>query len=387
MAYNLDIRDIPDDKIMSHPLVQELSQALDLSKYEFPLILKNKTLMEEGTWNNHYYSADSIAKALSMTDWSDRNNNDLFYDHDDTKASELIGSVENLKMFGKKLIGDLKIFDLASAIKLQVGRPKIGISPKVLGKNNSKTNEIFDFVFGNFSVVYNPAIKTAYINNSESVDEKDLGKDLIMENDSYSTKVEEKPVEIKEDIKVNDGVVIDEKAIEIKVKGGDVKMAEEEEKKEGEVAPETKDEQPTGETEKKEEKPVEKEAEPVAQSKEPSKEETELSDLDSKIGTLKAMLGELEVKKETLLPKQETSEVSTKLSAFEAKLDSFIKLTEERTSKLVDSQALIPDKRSVNASTPTSNDRAKINLSEIEKDPDAAMHKVFLQVMDGGSMI
>lgn len=199
---NFDFKDIPDAKIMSHPLVQELSQAVKIKDFKLPLVLKDKTLMEEGNWNNHFYSLDSIVYALNNTDWSDRNNSDLFLDHKDTEASEWIGTVENKKMFGRKLLGDLVIYDLNTAVKLQLGKPKIGISPKVLGKNNIRTNEVSNFRFGNFSVVYNPAVKTAYLNNSETNSKTpDVSKEIIIENESADVTKENDKINTEQDLR------------------------------------------------------------------------------------------------------------------------------------------------------------------------------------------
>lgn len=164
-----DVRTIPNETVLEHPLVKEFSQALRITDFEMPYIIKGKTLFDEGIWNNHYVSREAISRALSNTDWSDRHKRDLFLDHEDNKVSEWVGEIVNPRFEQSRLVGDVVIHDWTTAVKMQSGKPKFGISPRIKGKNNVNTREILDFVFDNFSIVINPAVKTAYINNMEGV--------------------------------------------------------------------------------------------------------------------------------------------------------------------------------------------------------------------------
>ncbi|MFW6172954.1 MAG: DUF6582 domain-containing protein [Elusimicrobiota bacterium] len=137
----------------------------DLEKaVKIPYILKNKILMSPGIWNNYYYKDKAILSAYKNTDWDSKEITSLFLDHQDERSSEWVGWVKNPKQKGKDIIGDLMIVDKPTAIKLYAGA-KFGVSPKVRGKEED--GEMKSFVFDNFSIVLNPAVKTAYINNKE----------------------------------------------------------------------------------------------------------------------------------------------------------------------------------------------------------------------------
>ena len=331
----------PSSGILGNPIVEELSKALKMPDFEYPFKLPNKVLMDEGTWNNHFFSAESIAAALTNTDWSDRNKRDLFYEHEDTLASEWIGEIINPRMEGKKLFGDLVIHDWGVAMKLQSGKPKFGISPKVKGKQNIKTNEMVDFVFDNFSLVYNPAVKTAYINNS-----------------SNDISTGEKLIKIESGSKIS--------------KDGGLRMSEEEKKTEAEVVPEEKKEEPEAE-----EKPAAEEA-PVEKEEEKPEEDKadELSEVEGKISTLKALLGELEKKKSIMAPVSETKELSKKLSAIEKKLSSVERLVAIKET---------PDRRSINVQASSGREEAIAKLNEMKKDTNQAMYDFLIKTIDGGA--
>lgn len=136
----------------------------NLEDIKLPYILPGKILMSPGVWNDYYYGSDAINDAYLKTAWNDKDVRALFLDHEDLKSSEWVGEVINPRMEGDTLIGDLVIVDKPTAIKLAYGA-KMGISPKVSGHEEEST--MLNFVYNNFSVVICPAIKTAYINNSE----------------------------------------------------------------------------------------------------------------------------------------------------------------------------------------------------------------------------
>jgi len=164
------MEDIPLEKIYSHPVVQELLDKLnsnvspDLESIKIPYLIKDKVLMSPGVWNNYYYGAEQIKNAFLKTKWDSKENRSLYNDHEDRRSREWVGEIVNPRMMDNNVIGDLVVVDKATAQKLAYGA-KMGISPKVHGVEHN--NEMVDFEFDNFSIVINPAVKTAYINNTQ----------------------------------------------------------------------------------------------------------------------------------------------------------------------------------------------------------------------------
>ena len=165
---------IPIEELYSQPVVQQLLKKLDdnkvdLENIKIPYVIKNKVLMSPGVWNEFYYSASAIEDAFLKSRWDAKETRSLFLDHlDGTSESRMgsmtwVGEIANPRWEGEHLIGDLVIVDKSTAQKLAYGA-KMGISPKVHGMEEG--NEMLSFEFDNFSVVINPAVKTAYINNS-----------------------------------------------------------------------------------------------------------------------------------------------------------------------------------------------------------------------------
>ena len=143
----------------------------DLEKaVRIPYLIKNKILMSPGIWNGFYYKDKTIKGAFDNTDWDSKEVVSLFLDHEDERSSEWVGWVKNPRVDGEDVRGDLIIVDKATAIKLYAGA-KFGISPKVRGQEED--GEMESFVFDNFSVVLNPAVKTAYINNTQIENENE----------------------------------------------------------------------------------------------------------------------------------------------------------------------------------------------------------------------
>jgi len=187
-------QDIPIEELYSHPIVQQLLDKLkkennnkdDLENIKIPYIIKDKTLMSPGVWNNYFYSSEEINKAFLGTPWDNKEIRSLFLDHADKSSREWIGEIQNPRLQGDTLIGDLVVVDKPTAQKLAYGA-KMGISPKVHGsEDNSK---MIDFRFDNFSVVINPAVKTAYINNA-LIDE--VGTQLNINKPEEVTKMADK---------------------------------------------------------------------------------------------------------------------------------------------------------------------------------------------------
>jgi len=134
---------------------------------KIPYIIRNQELMDSGIWNGNYYSPQVIEKLYKNTDWSVVENTYLFLDHEDDRTSEWVGYVKNVYYKDGKIFGDLYIYDLNTALKMKFGKPKFGISPRI--KARTAGNQILDGMIENCSIVINPAVKTAYINNREVI--------------------------------------------------------------------------------------------------------------------------------------------------------------------------------------------------------------------------
>lgn len=165
---NLDtVKDIPIEKLYDHPVVQQLLSKIDgdlESSVKIPYLIKEKILMSPGVWNGYFYSSDSIKDAFLQSEWNKKEIRSLFLDHEDLKSKEWIGEIVNPRIEDDTIIADLIIVDKPTAMKLAYGA-KMGVSPKVSGKEDDGT--MMSFKFDNFSVVINPAVKTAYINNAQ----------------------------------------------------------------------------------------------------------------------------------------------------------------------------------------------------------------------------
>jgi len=190
--------DIPMELIQSHPFVQELTDNIicnqDLEKeVTLPYIHENVVLMSPGKWNGFTYSADTLKKAFTTTDWTNSDVLALYLDHLDTSARDWIGEVFNVRMKGDTLIGDLRIVsDKPTAMALAYGA-HLGISPKVEGDADELTQEMNHFAYSNFSVVKHPAVKTAYINSQNNPTTDD--KPIIIPLEVKKLAEEEKPIE------------------------------------------------------------------------------------------------------------------------------------------------------------------------------------------------
>jgi hypothetical protein len=163
--------EIPVDILYDQPAVQQLLskieklESMDLEKdVKLPFVIKDKVLMSPGVWNGYFYSSQAIRNAFLKTPWDKKEIRSLFNDHEDLRSREWIGEVRNQRLNGDDVVGDLYIVDKSTAMKLAYGA-KMGISPKVSGHEES--GAMRSFMFDNFSVVINPAVKTAYINNQQ----------------------------------------------------------------------------------------------------------------------------------------------------------------------------------------------------------------------------
>jgi len=183
-------------------LTSNLIKSNNLSEKELvkiPTVIKNKVLMAPGNWNGVSYSIDEIKSAFRNTDWSDKDVTSVILDHSDKplKVSDWVGWVKNPRMDGDSLIGDLELYDEPVLVKLVQAKAKFGISPRVKGMEEE--GQFKNFVFENFSVVTNPAVKKAYINLSQK--EMKGGKMETKLQDSESEEEdEEKTEEDKEEM-------------------------------------------------------------------------------------------------------------------------------------------------------------------------------------------
>lgn len=151
--------------------------ALELLKdTALPYVIKSKPLMAPGIWKGFLYTKAEIKKAFENTDWASSDTQSFYLNHEDKKAEKWIGKVLNFKFLEEtgEVLGDLYVYDLIEAIKFKLASPDFGISAKVAGREQNKS--MMDFVFKNFSYVTDPAVKLAYINNSDEV-----GIDMLVE--------------------------------------------------------------------------------------------------------------------------------------------------------------------------------------------------------------
>lgn len=178
--FQFDTSELPSDMIFQNPETKELSGSFTASlgkDISLPYVIKDRILMSEGLWNSYYYSSNSIEDAYKNTDWTDRTNRNLFLDHKDLETSEWVGEVLNPHIDGNSLKGDLAIYDPIIAIKMALGKPKVGVSPKVKGDVDRDSRYMKSFTFQNFSIVINPAVKNAYINNMEV--QKPMAEEIV----------------------------------------------------------------------------------------------------------------------------------------------------------------------------------------------------------------
>ena len=260
------IKDIPIEDIYKHPVVQSLVNQIDSKDLEkdvkLPYVIKDKILMSPGIWNGYYYSPDAIKEAFTNTEWKNKEIRSLFLDHLDGTDGRMgslswVGEIQNPKLVNDTVVGDLVLVDKPTAIKLHYGA-KMGISPKVHG--GEENGNMQKFLFDNFSVVINPAVKTAYINNSQkevnkmSEIQEEVIDVLLNEEIVKNANVGDVAKKAKEIIKDNPDMKWSEA---IKKAAAEMKEVKEEVKKEEKVA-EVKNEEVIPEPEKPaEEQPVE----------------------------------------------------------------------------------------------------------------------------------
>jgi len=397
--------DIPIEKLYAQPIVQELLEKInkpkDLENVRIPYLIKNKVLMSPGVWNNYYYSSEAIKEAYLKTEWNNKEIRSLFLDHLDKNSREWVGEVINPQMKGEDVIGDLVIVDKPMAQKLEYGA-KLGISPKVHGEEDN--NKMLSFLFDNFSIVVNPAVKTAYINNMEvnqkmAEETKVIPKTLEVATEPQKKELEEAPkeepkeeVKVKEEPKkkleeeepkveapvkeaepaapsVSEGDELMETLSELEVKNGvaDVAKKAKEIRKEGEKwvdaikrAAKMMSEAETKLAEKPKEEPEVKEEE----KEKPAETKMADSDVVAQIVKLAALLEKKKypepVKKEEEEAKPEEEEMKEKINELSEKVNKLtIKLNEpDKISKKTEELSVMSSEELVERSP----DRAMLNI-------------------------
>jgi len=160
---------------------------VNLNNIELPYIIKDAILFVPGVHNQTYYDQNEIQSTFKQTNWEDTKIRSLYLDHRDDYAvdprrpwlgkmmdvganvRDYAGSVKRVRLDQNKIIGDLHIVDMDTAIKLAYEDSKFAISPAGMfqetrmGNNGSKARK---FRLKNFAIVINPAIKQAYIPQS-----------------------------------------------------------------------------------------------------------------------------------------------------------------------------------------------------------------------------
>ena len=209
-----------------------------MQSINLPVILKDKELISPGIWNDNEYSEEEIRTGFAKTNWSDKDTISLWLNHDDKNADAFIGYVRNIRLIdGAKVRGDLELWDERIALKLTKAKAKFGVSVKIKGDEDKKTGKMKNFSFENFSVVTNPACKTAYINLQENgAIETYLISQEWIDNHNNEKEVKKMEEEVKEEVK--------EKVVEEVKEVSEEKVEEEkpEEVKEVEKSEEQKEE-------------------------------------------------------------------------------------------------------------------------------------------------
>ncbi|MDD4083556.1 MAG: hypothetical protein PHD05_09265 [Sphaerochaetaceae bacterium] len=290
------------DNLKNTNLISELMNNIEQTE-SIPYIEKDKILMAPGYWNETYYSKEEIIKAFENTDWSDRYKSNLILDHFDESFSDWVGDVQNRRVDKETgyVYGDLYIYDPITAIKLSKGKPKTGISPKVIGDYDEKEKEMKDFVFENFSIVINPAVKKAYMYNSNgnkpiffSDGGENMSKKKIIKNSEVEPTVESNNSldNIFEKLYNGETLLKEEidslKNIVDSVKTEDVEETEEP-KEEEEMSEETEEE--VEETEEPKESQTKENEEPVLEKQSETKEI--LQEYEKAIKTMSQKITEL----------------------------------------------------------------------------------------------
>ena len=179
--------------------VQELSKVItknikdhDVTEY----VIRDQIIFSPGKWKGHFYPPEIVKTMFEATNWDDPQINDLFLDHYDGTPDSLgsfirggmatwVGKIKNVR-YSRDIVADLHVVDLNTANKLAYPDTKFGISAKLIAGIKEGTTDILTATYKNTSIVIEPAVKTAYIHNSEDADKafsdfiRKIAKEVIM---------------------------------------------------------------------------------------------------------------------------------------------------------------------------------------------------------------
>jgi rubrerythrin len=178
-----------------------------------PILIKDILLLSPGRWNDVDYTELEIQKAFNSTDWNDRKYRTLYLDHQDTKergVANFAGFIQNQRLVGSSLFGDLEVWNPMIGAYLQQAKAKFGISATLAGRENKNLGRMEDFHFESFSIVTDPACKPAMINLANKqinmVANSDV-KVVTMDNETKEDITELESVKHKERREGSEGVL------------------------------------------------------------------------------------------------------------------------------------------------------------------------------------
>lgn len=148
-----------------------------LNQNDIPITIRDKILLAPGGWNESKYDAKGIEYAYLNTDWKNKSNFSLYLDHKDTTgqgAGSWVGYVKNIRLAeGRKLIGDLEIWNPLTALFLTKAKAKFGVSATLKGFEDEKTKKMENYRFESFSIVTDPACKESFINLAQKLNKNE----------------------------------------------------------------------------------------------------------------------------------------------------------------------------------------------------------------------
>ena len=182
-----------------------------------PIVYKDKVLFAPGYWNGKYFSNNTVKNMFNHTDWNNESTRFLYFQHEDGSIDPVtnvrnpmtwVGYIKDEKIDSNgNVTGDVWIYNPITQLMVKTVKPKvIGVSAS-LGVNDTQMNGAFvsDGNFKNFSIVIDPAVNTAYLNNSKVVQD---GKEIPIEiknaiEAEVKLQINDSKADIKPEIKVD----------------------------------------------------------------------------------------------------------------------------------------------------------------------------------------
>jgi hypothetical protein len=125
---------------------------------------ENWPLLSAGMANDMYYPPEEIEACFQNTIWDEKTCS-IIADHLEPGVKTWVGKVDNLRYDSVgDLRGDIYIYDLNEINKLE-GGAMFGISPEIVGID--RDGAMVDFNISRFSLVWEPAVKTTYLNSDK----------------------------------------------------------------------------------------------------------------------------------------------------------------------------------------------------------------------------